>query len=104
MARTQSGAFLMGNPSLEAGRDNDEPQRQVTVSSFYMGKREVTQKEWQEVIGTNLSYYKGANLPVERVNWYEAVEFCSRLSQREGLTPAYRQEPERSEQRKHLVC
>jgi formylglycine-generating enzyme required for sulfatase activity len=54
-----------------------------------MGKYEVTQKEYREVMGTNPSSFKGDNLPVEGVSWFNAVEFCNLLSQREGLTPAY---------------
>jgi formylglycine-generating enzyme required for sulfatase activity len=54
-----------------------------------MGKYEVTQAEYQSVMGTNPSYFKWSNLPVEQVSWYDAAEFCNRLSQSEGLTPAY---------------
>jgi len=54
-----------------------------------MGKYPVTQKEYQEVMGTNPSNFKGDNLPVEQVSWYDAVNYCNRLSQKEGLTPAY---------------
>jgi formylglycine-generating enzyme required for sulfatase activity len=80
----------MGSPANEAGRYNDEgPQHQVTVSGFYMGKYEVTQAEYQAVMGTNPSYIKGSNLPVEQVSWFDAVEYCNKRSQREGLSPAY---------------
>jgi len=79
----------MGSPANEPGRDSDEVQHQVTVSSFYMGKYEVTQKEYQEVMGANPSNFKGDNLPVEMVSWYDAVEYCNKRSQKEGLTPAY---------------
>jgi formylglycine-generating enzyme required for sulfatase activity len=87
--RIQGGTFTMGSPANEHGRDNDEVQHQVTVSSFYMGKYEVTQKEYQEVMGTNPSNFKGDNLPVESVSWFDAVEYCNKRSQREGLTLAY---------------
>jgi formylglycine-generating enzyme required for sulfatase activity len=66
-----------------------EFQRQVTVSSFYMGRHEVTQSEYEEVMGTNPSLLKGANLPVEQVRWFDAVEFCNKLSEKEGLNPVY---------------
>jgi len=80
----------MGSPANEPGRYDDEgPQRQVTVSGFYMGKYQVTQKEYQEVMGTNPSNFKGDNLPVEKVSWYDAIEYCNKRSQKEGLTPAY---------------
>jgi formylglycine-generating enzyme required for sulfatase activity len=91
MVRVEGGTFQMGSPSSEPGRINDEgPQHQVTVSSFYMGKYEVTQREYREVMGTNPSSIKGGdNLPVENVSWYDAVEYCNALSRKEGLTPAY---------------
>jgi formylglycine-generating enzyme required for sulfatase activity len=89
MVRINGGTFTMGSPATEANRDSDEVQHSVTVSSFYMGKYPVTQKEYQEVMGTNPSNFKGDNLPVEQVSWFDAVNYCNRLSQREGLTPAY---------------
>jgi len=89
MVRIQGGTFTMGSPTNEPERIGTEVQHQVTVSSFYMGKYEVTQKEYQEIMGTNPSYSKGDNLPVERVSWYDAIEYCNKRSQKEGLTPAY---------------
>jgi len=83
------GTFIMGNPSSEQGCSDSEVQHQVTVSSFYMSRYEVTQKEYQEIMGTNPSAFKGDNLPVEQVSWYDAVEYCNARSQKEGLTPAY---------------
>ena len=87
----QGGTFIMGSPDDEEPyyRGNESPQRQVTVSSFYMGRYEVTQREYETVMGTNRSNYLGQNLPVHSVSWYEAIEYCNRLSQLEGLTPAY---------------
>jgi formylglycine-generating enzyme required for sulfatase activity len=90
MVRIPGGTFTMGSPANEAGRDDEEgPQHEVTVSTFYMGKYEVTQKEWVSVMGSNPSNWKGDNLPVERVSWYEALDYCNKLSELEGLTPAY---------------
>jgi formylglycine-generating enzyme required for sulfatase activity len=89
MVRINGGTFTMGSPSSEAGRDDDEVQHRVTVSSFYMGKYEVTQNEYETVIGTNPSNWKGYNLPVEKVSWYDALVFCNKLSMREGLSTAY---------------
>jgi len=90
MVLIKGGTFTMGSPANEPKRDDDEgPQHQVTVSSFYMGKYEVTQKEYQEVMGTNPSDIKWANSPVENVSWYDAIEYCNKRSQLEGLTPAY---------------
>jgi formylglycine-generating enzyme required for sulfatase activity len=79
----------MGSPANEPERFSDEIQHRVAVSGFYMAKYQVTQAEYEAVMGTNPSYFKGANLPVENVSWYDAVEYCNRLSQREGLSPAY---------------
>jgi formylglycine-generating enzyme required for sulfatase activity len=90
MVRIQGGTFTMGSPANEPQRqDREGPQCQVTVSSFYMGKYPVTQKEYREVMGTNPSKFKGDNLPVENVSWYDAIEYCNKRSQREGLTPLY---------------
>jgi formylglycine-generating enzyme required for sulfatase activity len=88
--RINGGTFLMGSPASEVGRDDDEgPQQRVTVSGFYMSKYEVTQKEWTAVMGSNPSRFKGDNLPVEQVSWYDAIEYCNKRSVKEGLTPAY---------------
>lgn len=61
----------------------------VTVSDYYIGKYEVTQREWVEVMGGNPSKFKGDNLPVETVNWYDSVEYCNKRSIKEGLQPYY---------------
>jgi len=85
------GTFLMGSPVTEDGRWEDEgPQHEVTLTyGFWMGETPVTQTLWTELTGENPSHYKGKTLPVERMSWLEAVAFCNRLSEREGLTPAY---------------
>jgi len=88
--RINGGVFTMGSPANEPERDNDEgPQHQVTLSGFYMEKYEVTQKEYQKIMGTNPSNFKGDNLPVENVSWYDAIEYCNKRSEKEGLTPTY---------------
>ncbi|MCL2211925.1 MAG: formylglycine-generating enzyme family protein [Treponema sp.] len=89
MVRINGGTFTMGSPANEAGRVSTEVQRQVTISAFWMGKYEVTQKEYQEIMGVNRSTFKGDNLPVENVTWFDAVEYCNKRSQKEGLTPVY---------------
>ncbi|MDR1179381.1 MAG: formylglycine-generating enzyme family protein, partial [Spirochaetales bacterium] len=89
MIRIPGGTFTMGSPASEPGRDDDETRRQVTVSAFSMSRCEVTQKEYRDVMGTNPSRFQGDSLPVEQVSWFDAVEYCNRLSAREGLTPAY---------------
>jgi len=90
MVFLQGGTFTMGSPADEPERmENEGPQRQVTVSGFFMGIYEVTQEEYEEVMLINPSNFKGDNMPVENVNWYEAVEYCNKRSQKEDLTPAY---------------
>ena len=63
--------------------------KDVTVSSFYLGKYDVTQKEWMEVMGSNPSEFKGDSMPVEMVSWYDCVEYCNKRSIKEGLKPYY---------------
>jgi formylglycine-generating enzyme required for sulfatase activity len=83
------GTFRMGSPSNEVHRWGWEgPQTAVTISrGFWMGKYEVTQGEYQAVMGDNPSYFTGdTNLPVESVNWYDATAYCEALTQRERGT------------------
>ncbi len=86
-----AGEFDMGSPSGEDRRDSDElPRHRVEIAKiFYMGKYEVTQKQWRDVMGNNPSYFKGDNLPVERVSWNDAQEFIKKLNGKEG-TNKYR--------------
>ena len=85
----KGGTFIMGSPAWEAGRFYGEMQRKITVSSFKMSKYQVTQEEYEEVMGNNPSATKGSNLPVECVSWYKAIEYCNKRSIKEKLTPAY---------------
>ncbi len=61
----------------------------VKISSFYLAKYPVTQELWEAVMGKNPSAFQGARRPVENVSWYDAVEFCNRLSEMQGYAPAY---------------
>jgi len=61
----------------------------INVNSFYLGIYTVTQKEYQEVMMVNPSFFKGDDLPVENVSWVDTVKFCNSLSRQEGLTPVY---------------
>ena len=81
-----AGKFMMGSPATEAGRDSDEgPRHEVVISKpFYMGVFEVTQEQYEAVMGVNPSVFKGAKNPVETVSWDEAVEFCEKLSAKAG--------------------
>ncbi len=87
MVRVPAGVFTMGSPASETDRSDDEgPQHRVNVPAFAIGKYEITQAQWQTVMGSNPSNFKGANLPVETVSWNEAKEFCQKLSQLTGKT------------------
>ncbi len=82
----QGGTFQMGSND---GDDDEKPVHSVTVSDFYIGKYEVTQAEWQEVMGNNPSFFKGDNNPVEQVTWYDVVDFCNKKSRKDGLEEVY---------------
>ena len=76
------GKFIMGSPETEKQRETRETQHEVTISqNFYMGATEVTQAQWQKVMGNKPSFFKGDELPVEQISWEEAVEFCKQLSE-----------------------
>ena len=82
MVRVEGGTFTMGATS-EQGSDADsdeKPTHQVTLSSFSIGKYEVTQEEWQAVMGDNPSNFKGAKHPVEEVSWNDCQEFIRKLN------------------------
>lgn len=84
------GKFLMGSPDSEPHRQKDERQHRVTITKpFYMGKYEVTQAQWERVMGTNPSHFQTLddNLPVERVAWYQSNDFCTKLCELEGVSP-----------------
>lgn len=83
------GTFTMGSPSDERWRETDEVQHEVTLGSYLIAKYEVTQDEYTAVTGTNPSHFKGDDLPVDMVSWYDAINYCNALSLREELTPAY---------------
>ena len=71
--------------------------KSVTISSFYIGKFDVTQKEWVEVMGNNPSKFKGDYLPVEMVSWYDSIEYCNQRSVKEGLQPYYNVEKNKTD-------
>jgi formylglycine-generating enzyme required for sulfatase activity len=81
-----SGTFMMGSPEDEPGRSTMETLHQVTISKpFYMQTTEVTQKQWEKVMGNNPSYFQGdENLPVEQVSWNDVQEFIRKLNKMEG--------------------
>lgn len=85
MVEVRGGTFMMGATSEQHDADNDEkPVHQVTVSSFYMGKTEVTQALWKAVTGREPSYFKGSNRPVEQVSWEDCQDFIAKLNRLTG--------------------
>lgn len=85
--RIEPGTFQMGS---EAGDADEKPVHQVTLSKgFELQTTEVTQAQWEAVMGSNPSTFKGANLPVEQVSWEDAQAFLKRLNAREK-TARYR--------------
>ena len=96
MVAIPGGTFIIGSPENEEGYHSSEsPQHEVTVPPFFMGKYPVTQQQWRVVaalekvnidLKSDPSRFKGDNLPVERVSWNDAQEFCARLSRMANKT------------------
>jgi len=86
MVFVKGGTFQMGWTSEQSDCDaNEKPVHTVTVSGFYIGKHEVTQKQWKAIMGNNPSYFKGDNLPpVEQVSWDDVQEFLEKLNEKTG--------------------
>ena len=79
------GTFLMGSPSSEKERRDDEQQHEVRLTKgFYAGVHPVTQVEWTAVMNTDPCHFKGANLPVEQVSWDDAQAFCTKVRELTG--------------------
>lgn len=89
MIYVDGGTFAMGSPNEERQRQQDETRHEVTISAFYVDPYEVTQSSYEQIMGENPSYFAGSDLPVESITWYDAVEYCNRLSESRGLTPVY---------------
>ena len=72
---------MMGSPENELGREGDERQHQVTLTKdYWLGKFEVTQAQYEAIMGSNPSYFKDSNRPVEEVSWGDARAFCNKLN------------------------
>jgi len=86
MIKVEAGTFMMGATSeMQNPWDDEKPVREVILTNdYYIGKYEVTQSLWQAVMGTNPSYFKGDNLPVEQVSWDNCLEFISKLNSLTG--------------------
>ncbi|HQO08548.1 MAG TPA: formylglycine-generating enzyme family protein [Clostridiales bacterium] len=81
----EGGKFQMGSNMWS----DEGPPHDVTLNDYYISKTEVTQAQYQELTGKNPSEFKGENNPVDQLSWYEAVEFCNKLSEKEGLEKCY---------------
>ena len=82
-----AGTFLIGSPETEKARGEDETRHEVTLTQpFLIGKYPVTQAQWRAVMGSNPSYFQGANLPVENVSWDDAQSFCVKVHEKTGHT------------------
>ena len=83
-----AGEFDMGSAYSEEAREHDEePVRRIKISRpFYIGLYEVTQAQWNAVMGYSLSHFKGADRPADGIRWPNAVEFCKKLSEKEFET------------------
>jgi sulfatase modifying factor 1 len=93
MVQAPAGAFWMGSPE-GIGENDEHPRHRVELSAFLVGATEVTQAQYEAVMGENPSPFQGEHgggpmHPVGRVNWFQAVAYCNRLSELEGMKPAY---------------
>jgi formylglycine-generating enzyme required for sulfatase activity len=85
MVFVEGGTFQMGSNAGGQQSSQQRPQHAVTLSSYYIGKYEVTQAQWSEVMGSNPSYYQGCDIcPVERVSWNDVQEFIMKLNSKTG--------------------
>ena len=104
LVEVPSGEFEMGLPQAESDQPRAAPPSTMCLANrFYLGAYEVTQRQYQEIMGINPSHFSehrtgkasvaaGVDTrqhPVEMVNWFDAVEFCNKLSEKEGLPPYY---------------
>ncbi|MBI83195.1 MAG: hypothetical protein CMJ81_08370 [Planctomycetaceae bacterium] len=80
-----AGEFQMGSPASETGHQEDETRHLVQITKpFYLSAHEVTQQQYESVMGHNPTYSKDADKPVENVIWNDALDFCGKLSEQEG--------------------
>ena len=86
MIKIEGGSYEMGNGR---GRKEEQPLHLVRVNTFYMAKFELSQAFYDSIMGDNPSEFEGKDLPVETVSWHDAIQFCNKLSQLEGLSLAY---------------
>lgn len=86
MVYVEGGSFTMGS---DVGLETEKPAHPATVSSFYINKYAVTQREWFEIMFTTPSEIDGDFCPVENISWYDAVNYCNKRSEKESLECCY---------------
>ena len=84
----EGGTFVMGSPEDEPWRSDDEVQHEVAVGDFYLSPLEVSQSEFDRLMGRT-DGSADADVPAANLSWYDAASFCNALSDQAGLTPAY---------------
>jgi len=90
MIAIEPGTFMMGGVTGQPSGENARPQHQVTITKgYFIGKTEVTQKQYMSVTGKNPSFHKGDSVPVHGTSALEAMDYCNKLSLLEGLNPCY---------------
>ncbi len=83
MVYVKGGCFDMGD-IFDTGASDEKPVHTVCIGDFYLGKTEVTQKQWEDVTGSNPSKFQCADCPVERVSWDNAQDFIKKLNEKTG--------------------
>lgn len=91
MVFVPGGTFQMGDTRNEG--ESDEKERTVTLEGFWMSKYEIKQVQWEAVMGNNPSYFSNcSNCPVENISWYDAIDFCNKLSDLIGKQKVYKRD------------
>jgi sulfatase modifying factor 1 len=88
-SKKEPGKFVLVRGGAFMNKKSNYYGRNVAISDFYIGRYEVTQEEWTSVMDSNPSEFKGYNMPVEKVNWYDCVEYCNKRSIKDSLEPYY---------------
>ena len=86
-SKTNSMVFVEGGSFVST--NTNYADQNTKVNDFYISKYEITQKEWEAVMGDNPSKYMAPNHPVENITWYDSIEYCNKRSEQEGLQPYY---------------
>ncbi|MEE4198819.1 MAG: membrane dipeptidase [Bacteroidales bacterium] len=88
MVIIKGGKFRMGDIGSNGEKD-EQPVHEILLDDFYISKHEVTQQQYEKIMLHNPSCFRGAQLPVDNVSWYDAILFCNKISRLQGLTPCY---------------